>query len=248
MQGKVKTLSVKREGNRWYLVLSCDDVPANPLPAAGAVVGIDMGVASLVTGSNGEHVGNPGFLKRSADRLADAQRDLSRKKRGSKRRRKAVQRVANLSRHVARQRVDLANKTANDLVADHDLIAHEKLNVKGMVKRVKPKPDPDTPGAFLPNGQAAKSGLNKSIHDAGWSIFLNVLHAKAERAGRTVVGVKAAYTSQTCHECGHCEAGNRVTQAEFACLSCGHRAHADVNAAKNILRAGLALQADAQAA
>jgi putative transposase len=247
VQGRVKTLSVKREGTRWHLILSCDDVPTTPLEPTGAVVGIDLGVASLATTSNGDHYGNPRFLKRSADKLAAAQRDLSRKKRGSKRRRKAVRRVANLSRHVARQRVDLVNKTANELVADHDLIAHENLNIAGMVKRAKPKPDPDNPSQFLPNGQAAKSGLNKSIHDAGWSIFLNVLNAKAERAGRTVVGVKAAYTSQTCHECGHCAADNRVTQAAFRCVQCGHAAHADVNAARNILRAGLALQTGAEA-
>jgi len=163
VQGKVKTLSVKREDARWYLILSCDDVPAVPLEPTGAVVGVDLGVASLATTSNGDHYGNPRFLERATDRLAAAQRDLSRRNRGSKRRRKAVARVANHHRTVARQRVDLANKTACELVADHDLIAVEKLSIKGMTRRAKPKPDPDRPGAFLPNGQAAKSGLNRSI-------------------------------------------------------------------------------------
>ncbi|MCL9760917.1 RNA-guided endonuclease TnpB family protein [Frankia sp. AiPa1] len=243
VRGRVKTLSVKRESARWYLILSCDDVPSKPLPPTGAVVGIDLGVASLVTDSNGEHYGNPRFLRRSADRLADAQRDLSRKRRGSKRRRMAVQRVAVLSRQVARQRVDLANKTVNEIVADHDLIVVEKLNIKGMVKRARPRPDPDSAGGFLPNGQAAKSGLNKSIHDAGWGVFLNVLRAKAESAGRLVVEVNPRHTSQRCPGCGHVAAENRLTQATFLCVRCGHAAHADVNAAVNILRAGLALQA-----
>lgn len=86
VRGRVKTISVKREGNRWYVILSCDDVPAEPLPTTGAVVGIDMGVASLVTTSDGTQVANPRHLAATADRLAAAQRDLARKKRGSKRR------------------------------------------------------------------------------------------------------------------------------------------------------------------
>ncbi|CUU56703.1 putative transposase [Parafrankia irregularis] len=245
--GVVKTVSVKREGRRWYVVLSCDGVPAEPLPPTGAVVGVDLGIASLATTSHGRHYGNPQFLERAAGRLADAQRDLSRKKRGSNRRGRAVARVAGLHREVGRQRADLAHKTALGLVRDHDLVAHEALNIKGMVRRAKARPDPDDPGVFLPNGQAAKSGLNRSIHDAGWGVFLGILHAKAESAGRTVVPVPALNTSRTCAECGHCAAGNRTTQAVFACVACGHTAHADVNAAVNILRAGLARQV-AQAA
>ncbi|SNQ47227.1 transposase (fragment) [Frankia canadensis] len=248
VRGTVKTVSVKHEGTRWYLILSCDDVPAVPLAPTGAVVGVDLGVASLATTSDGKQYGNPRFLERAAGKLADAQRDLARKKRGSKRRRKAVARVANHHRTVARQRVDLANKTACELVADHDLIAVEKLSIKGMTRRARRKPDPDRPGAFLPNGQAAKAGLNRSILDAGWGVFLNVLRAKAESAGRVVVEVNPRHTSQRCAQCGHVAAWNRPTQATFLCVTCGHTAHADENAAVNILRAGLALQTDAQAA
>jgi transposase len=115
-----------------------------------------------------------------------------------------------------------------------------KLKITNMTRR--PKPRRDGNGAYEPNGAAAKAGLNKSIHDAGWGIFLRVLSAKAESAGRTVIAVNPRHTSQRCAECGHVEAGNRVTQETFRCLACGHQAHADVNAARNILRAGLALQ------
>ena len=111
-----------------------------------------------------------------------------------------------------------------------------------MTRRPKPKPDPEKPGAFLPNGGSAKSGLNRSIQDAGWGIFLRLLCGKAESAGRTVIAVNPRHTSQRCSQCGHVAAGNRVSQAVFRCLACGHKAHADVNAAQNILRAGLALQ------
>ena len=148
--------------------------------------------------------------------------------------------VAGLHGKVRRQRLDHAHKTALALVRGHDLIVHEDLQIKNMTAR--PKPRPDGSGGHEPNGAAAKAGLNKSINDAGWGIFLRVLSAKAESAGRTVIAVSPRHTSQRCAECGHTAAGNRVTQAEFRCLACGHQAHADVNAARNILRAGLALQ------
>jgi putative transposase len=243
VQGRVKTVSVKREGSRWYVVLSCDGVPAEPLPATGAAVGVDMGVASFLTTSDGGHVPNPRHLAASAGRLARAQRELARRKRGSTRRRRTVVKIGAIHRKVRRQRLDHAHKTALALVRDHDLIAVEALNVAGMTRRAKPKPDPDTPGAFLPNGGSAKTGLNRSISDAGWGVFLRVLACAAERANRTVVAVDPANTSQRCAECGHTAKGNRVNQAGFRCLACGHAAHADVNAARNVLGAGLALRA-----
>jgi putative transposase len=240
VRGRVKTITVKREAGRWYVVLSCGDVPADPLEPVGSAVGIDLGVASFLTTSDGRHVPNPRYLAASTERLTAAQRDLARKKRGSTRRRKAIAKVARLHGKVRRQRLDHAHKTALALVRDHDLIVHEDLRITNMVRRPEPRPDGD--GDYLPNGATAKAGLNKSIHDAGWGIFLRVLFAKAESAGRHVTAVNSRHTSQRCAECAHVAAGNRVTQAEFRCLACGHQAHADVNAARNILRAGLALQ------
>jgi putative transposase len=240
VNGRVKAITAKRENGRWYVVLSCDDVPAEPLEPAGAAVGIDMGVASFLAASDSTRVPNPRYLAGAAGRLAAAQRDLACKKRGSNRRRKAVAKVARLHGKVRRQRLDHAHKTACALVRDHDLIAHENLQVANMTARPKPRPDGD--GGHQPNGAAAKAGLNKSILDAGWGTFLRILAAKAESAGRTVIAVNPRHTSQRCAQCGHTAAGNRVTQAEFRCLACGHHAHADVNAAINILRAGLALQ------
>ena len=242
VKGRVKTIAVKREGSRWYVVLSCDDVPAETLPVTGAVVGIDLGVASLVTTSDGEHVANPRHLAATADRLADAQRDLARKKRGSKRRRKAVARVATLHAKVRRQRLDGAHKAALALVRNHDVIVHEALQVGNMTRSASGTVE--APGRNV----AAKSGLNKSILDAGWGVFLQVLAHKAESAGRELIAVNPASTSRTCAACGHCAKENRVSQAVFACTACGHTAHADVNAAVNILRAGLALRQASEAA
>ena len=120
------------------------------------------------------------------------------------------------------------------------MIVHEALRIANMTRRPKPRPAED--GTYEPNGAAAKAGLNRSINDAGWSIFLRTLAAKAESAGREVIAVNPRHTSQRCAECGHVAAGNRTSQAEFRCLRCGHAAHADVNAAMNILRSGLDLQ------
>ncbi|WP_326638181.1 transposase [Nonomuraea fuscirosea] len=240
--GRVKTISVKREGRRWYVLVSCQDVPAQPLPATGAVTGIDMGVASLVTTSDGEHVLNPRHLAATADRLTVAQRDLARKQRGSKRRRKAVAQVAALHAKARRQRLDGAHKTALALIRNYDVIVHEDLRITNMTRSASGTIE--APGRNV----AAKAGLNRSILDAGWGVFLTILAHKAESAGRELIAVNPAGTSRTCARCGHCAKENRVTQAEFACTACGHAAHADVNAAVNILRAGLALRRAAEAA
>ncbi|KJK42937.1 RNA-guided endonuclease InsQ/TnpB family protein [Streptomyces sp. NRRL F-4428] len=250
VQGRVKTISVKREGNRWYIVLACDNVAAEELPPTGAIVGIDMGVAHFLTTSDGEHVANPRFLEAAADELAEAQRHLAtfpkRTRQRTKAHRAAARKVAKLYSKIRRQRVDFHHKTARALITDHDVIAHERLNTAGMTKSPALKPDPDNDGAFLPNGAAAKAGLNRSILDAGWAQFLGILANKAESACRLVVPVDARNTSRTCPECGHVAKENRVTQAKFQCVRCGFAANADHVGALNVLnRTGLVLCAAA---
>ncbi|MFF3108635.1 RNA-guided endonuclease InsQ/TnpB family protein [Kitasatospora sp. NPDC057904] len=237
--GKVKTVSVKREGKRWYVVLTAEQAEPEPLPVTGSVVGIDMGIANFLADSNGGFVPNPRHGRRAAAKLEAAQQALSRCKRRSNRRRKAVRKVADLHRRVRRQRLDHAHKTALDLVRQHDFIAHEDLRIRSMLKAPVPKPDPGRPGVFLPNGAAAKAGLNKSINDAGWGVFLTILAGKAESAGREVIAVDPRNTSRTCPPCGHIAPENRPTQDTFHCVACGHTAHADTVGATNVLRAGL---------
>ncbi|MER7134109.1 RNA-guided endonuclease InsQ/TnpB family protein [Streptosporangium saharense] len=160
--GTVKTISVKREGTRWFVALSCDDVPARASPATGAVAGIDMGVAAPATTSDGGHIDNQRYLAACADRLADAQRDLARKKRGGNRRRKAAARVAALHAKVGRRRLDGAHKTASVLVRAYDVIVHEDLRVANMTR--------STSGTIERPGRnvAQRAGINRSILDAGW--------------------------------------------------------------------------------
>ncbi|MEV6008966.1 transposase [Streptomyces sp. NPDC051976] len=242
--GKVKTVSVKREGRRWYVVLTAEQAQPEPLPKTGSVVGVDLGIANFLADSGGRFVPNPRHGRKATAKLEAAQQALARfphvrrtKRTGNHRR--AVERVATVHRKVRRQRLDHAHKTALDLVRQHDFIAHEDLRVRNMSRAPASKPDPDQTGSFLPNGAAAKAGLNRSINDAGWGVFLTILTSKAESAGREVIAVDPRNTSRTCPTCGHVCAENRLTQEKFHCLSCGHTAHADTVGALNVLRAGL---------
>jgi len=119
----------------------------------------------------------------------------------------------------------------------------EDLTVTNMTTRARAKPDPNHPGQFLANGGSAKTGLTRSINDAGWAQFRSNPGSQSGRRWADGDECEPPHTSQTCHECGHVDAGNRVSQAAFRCRRCGHEAHADVNAARNILGAGLALLA-----
>lgn len=244
MVGKVKTVSVKREGRKWFVVLTAERDQPEPLPATGRVVGIDLGIANFLADSGGGFVPNPRHGRAGAAKLEAAQQALSkfprvRRDNRTANHRRAVEKVAKLHGRVRRQRLDHAHKTALTLVREHDFIAHEDLKIRNMVRTARPKPDPDKPGAFLPGGAAAKTALNRSISDAGWGVFLRILHAKAESAGREVIAVDPRNTSRQCPLCGHTSAENRPTQEKFHCVSCGHTAHADTVGALNVLRAGL---------
>jgi putative transposase len=243
--GRVKTIQIKRQGRRWILVLSCDDVPAIGLPTTGRQAGVDVGVASFATTSDGEHIGNPRWGRVAADRLTAAQQRLLRVKRQSKNGVRKRETVAARHRKIANQRKDFHHKQARGLVESYDLLVVEGLEIANMVRRAKPVPDPEIPGQFQPNGARAKSGLNRSISDAGWGQFISILRAKAEDAGRTFIEIDPRHTSDGCESCGHAARENRVTQAEFVCQRCGHTAQADEHAARNILRAGLALHTQA---
>jgi putative transposase len=241
--GRVKTIQIKRQGRRWMLVLSCDDVPTSPLPATGTPAGVDVGITTFATLSDGVVVDNPRWARQATAALEAAQQRLARAKRGSKNRIARRETVAARHRKIANRRKDFHHKQARALAARYDLIVVEDLKITNMLRRAKPKPDPDNPGRFLPNGARAKSGLNRSISDAGWGQFVSILRAKAEDAGRTWIEVDPRHTSDRCERCGHAAPENRVTQAEFLCQRCGHTAPADEHAARNILRAGLALHA-----
>ena len=158
----------------------------------------------------------------------------------SKRRRRTLSEFNALNGRIIRRRNDWIEKATTSLAKADVLVAMEDLDVQAMTRRPRPKTDPDKPGQYLHNGAKAKAGLDRSILSNNWSRLRKRLKDKMDANGGNLVIVPAAYTSQTCHKCGHVAKGNRESQAVFHCVECGYRANADVNAAENILSRALA--------
>ena len=239
------TVTVSREPcGRWYVSFALDVDDLEQLPATGAVVGVDLGIKSFAVTSDGEKVANPRKLARRAHALARYQRRLARCQKGSANRRKAKAKVARAHRKVRASRADFLHRASARLVRDHDVIVIEDLAVANLTSKPKPKPDPRRPGAHLPNGAAAKAGLNKSINDAGWGQFRRQLEYKAAKHGRHLIVTGRWYpSSKTCSACGYLLAELSLKTRHWTCPSCGTRHDRDINAAKNIRAAGLAVGA-----
>ncbi len=208
----IKTCTIKREADGWYVIFTADNVLARVLAKTGATVGVDMGLENFATLSNGEAIPNPRHLKAAEKRLKTAQRSVSRKQKRGANRRKAVVLLAKQHLKVKQQRADFAHKTSLDLLRQYDEIAVEELNIKGMVKN---------------------HHLAKSISDVAWGLFIQTLEAKAEETAKRVWKVPAAYTSQECSGCGH-RMKKMLAEREHRCSECGLKLHRDHNAAINI--------------
>ena len=228
--GRVKTLQLKREHRRWYVIAVAETEPVS-LPPTGRSIGIDLGVARFLTTSDGNIVPNPRFLDAAQTRIAALQRRKERTRLGSGNYKRIRRQLAREWRKVRNQRRDFHHKTARALVDTCDAVALEALRVDGMT--VSARGTVEQPGTNV----AAKSGLNRSILDAGWGQFTIILTAKAESAGRRVVRVGPSYTSVMCHTCGvRC---GRPRQDTVVCPTHGVL-DADLNGARNIAnRAGL---------
>lgn len=219
-----------------------------PLPRTGdGVIGLDRGCVHALASSDGTFMDMPKPSKAELKRLKHLQRKMARQDRAneakggktaklaSKRRQKTLSRFNALQGRIVRRRNDWIEKTTTRLAQENILVALEDLDVQAMTRRPKPKPDPDKPGRYLHNGAKAKAGLDRSILGNCWGRILKRLDDKMDANGGKLVIVPAAYTSQTCHKCGHVAKGNRESQAVFECVECGYRANADTNAAMNIL-------------
>jgi putative transposase len=224
VEGKIKTATVKREADGWYVVFSCEvDIKPRqynrrPLPKTLNTIGIDLGLTNIVATSDGELIAAPKYFSKAQKALAKAQRRLARRKRGSKNREEARVRVAKLHQKVARQRADFLHKLSTRLVKENDVIVHEErqynrrdLNIKGL----------------------ASGMLAKGVHDVSWGMLIQMLSYKAENAGRQCIAVNPNYTSQDCNVCGHREK-HPLWVREFKCASCGTDHQRDVNASLNI--------------
>jgi putative transposase len=241
IKGTIRTCTIKRESDAWYVVFACE-VSAEPLPENHEAIGIDLGLLHFATLSDGSTIENPRHYRRAEKHLKKVQEALSRKKRGSHRRKKAVKQVAKAHRKVAKQRRDFLHKASRKLVNAYGTMVFEALQPANMSKRPKPKQDEN--GTYLPNGAAAKGGLNKSINDAGWGQFQQFCLYKAARAGRNVLFVNPKYTSQICSSCGTVK--KKTLDERWHSCECGCELDRDHNAAINILRLGRSHQ-EAQA-
>ena len=232
--GEIKTLSVKRDNvGDWFITVTADQYGdggterqeggdleehhANS-PEFMNPIGIDLGLKALITTSDGEQIEPPHFLIKSEKKLKKAQRDLSRKMKGSGKRKKAKKRVAIIHRKIARQRDDFAHKISRQLINEHDLIALEDLNIAGMVKN---------------------HHMSKSIVDASWNSIIQYTTYKAESAGAVVVLVDPMHTSQKCSKCGNIKDDMKLSDRIYHCGVCGLAMDRDLNAAINIRNMGL---------
>jgi putative transposase len=193
------------------------------------VVGVDRGVAVAVALSTGELLKTPGLRPAEQRRLRLLERRSERQRKGSRRRDRTKLTIARLRAREADRRRDWTETTSTDLARRFDLICVENLDVRAMTRSAKGTPR--RPG----RGVRHKAGLNRGILASGWGRLVDRLEDKAP--GR-VQKVAAAYTSQTCHACGHVARESRESQPSFCCVACGHQAHADVDAARNIAAAG----------
>jgi putative transposase len=220
LEGTPKTVTISREADGCYACISCADAPVQPLAATGRETGIDLGIEAFATLSDGTRIFSPGWYRKAERALKTAQRRVSRRKRGSNRRREAIKLLSKAHQKVARQRRDFHHKTALALVRENDAIYHETLQPANMVKN---------------------HHLAKSISDAGWGAFLTILTHKAVWAGRRVIAVNPAYTSQRCSGCGAL-VSKGLSVRWHACPDCGTSLHRDHNAARNIERLGQSLR------
>lgn len=239
VEGTLRNVSLTREGSKWFASLQVQTHQTLPALGVAPTLGIDLGLAAFAATSDGALVAPLKALAKQQVRLRRYQRSVSRKKKGSANRKKAVAKLGTLHRRIAHQRSDWLHKLTTDLAEAHPVIVLEDLAVKNM--SASAAGTVETPGKNV----RAKAGLNRGILDAAWGEFARQLTYKVEWRGGQVILVNPAYTSRTCRICGHEAAENRKTQAVFACVACDHTEHADVHAAKNILAAGHAVWARA---
>jgi putative transposase len=221
------TVTVSRDTAGRYCVSILLEAEIAPLPPSNAQVGIDLGPHEVVVLNSGEKVGNPRFFQADEKTLANAQRRLAKKQRGSRNRDKARRKVARIHARIADRRTDFLQKLSTRIIRENQTICIESLQVKNMVKHPT---------------------LAKAIHDVGWGAFVRMLEYKAAWYGRTLVKIDKWYpSSKRCHACGHILNSLTLDVRHWTCPACGVVHDRDVNAAQNILAVGLTVAAGGEA-
>jgi putative transposase len=219
IEGRILSATIRQNPSGQYFISIKTEVNIEPLPKTGKKVGMDMGLKYFAVPSNEDApIRNPKWFYKLEEKLAKAQRVLSRRSQGSTNWYKQKKKVAKIHEDIVNARTDYLGKISFNLVKNHDLIALEDLKVANMVKN---------------------HHLAKAITEVSWAEFRAMLEYKAKWYGKKVIAVNPQYTSQTCNQCGHVSNKNRKTQSDFECVSCGHKDNADRNASKNILTLAL---------
>jgi putative transposase len=234
--GKVRNVTLSRVGKSWDASF-CVEGDFRRTSAGLAPVALDLGAVASVAQSNGIIENFPVATPKEEKRLRWLARQASGQQKGSVRQRRTLDRQAKLRRHIANRRRDAAHKLSTRLASEHEIVFHEDLNVKQMTASAH--------GTVANPGKDVKkvASRNRRFLANAHSDFRRMLTYKCERSGARLVAVNPAYTSQTCSQCSHCAPENRQSQAVFLCIACGLNLNADINAALNILAAGLAVTA-----
>lgn len=236
ISGEIKNVTVSYKAGHWYLSIQVEQELGIQPAVTDRTVGIDMGVANWAAVSDGKHdylIEPTNSLQQSQDKLAKAQRKLSRQIKFSQNWRRQKTKLQQIHHHIANVRRNALHHITTDICKNHARIIIEDLKVSNMTRSAKGTQD--KPGRCV----KAKSGLNRAILDQAWHEFRRQLTYKADWYGAELISIDPKHTSQRCSSCGHTAKGNRMTQAEFACETCGMAMHADINAARNIRAAGL---------
>lgn len=215
LKGVVRNVTIRRTADRWFVCFSCDIGEAPEKTPVATATGIDVGLTTFATLSNGDEVENPRYFRKAEAQLAMRQQRLARRKRGSKGRGRAKTLVAKAHEHIRQQRLNFARQLACTLFATYDMVAYEDLNIRGM----------------------AQGPLSKSIHDAAWGTFIHALTCKAEEAGKWAVAVDPRGTTIRCSGCDT-RVPKTLAEREHRCSTCGLVLGRDENAARNVLTLG----------
>lgn len=231
--GNISSATVLLCAGQWHAGIQWRREVCEPEASALPAIGLDRGVTIFAALSDGTSIAPANHGRKALDALRKAQRSVARKKKGSNNRRKAVRRVARIHERVANARKDFLHKQSSTIAKNHGTVVVEALKVQNMTRSAR--------GTEAKPGKNVrqKAGLNRAILDQGWGMFRAMLAYKLSARGGRLIEVPAAYTSQTCAECGVVDARSRRNQARFVCTACGHEANADMNAARNILQRGL---------
>ncbi len=230
--GDVKNMTISRKGKHWYVSIQTEYEAEIQHHKSTSMVGIDMGITRFATLSDGSYIEPLNSFRKLSKKLAFEQRKLSKKVRFSANWKKQKQIITRLHERIANARLDFLHKTSTEISKNHAMIVVEDLKVRNMSK--SSKGNIEQPGKNV----KAKSGLNKSILDQGWGMFVSFLEYKQAWSGGDVMRVNPQYTSQICPSCHHVSRDNRKSQSAFACTECGFKANADLVGALNVLERG----------